>query len=221
MSDLPSMTRDQVRDVDRRAVDEFGMSSLVLMENAGRGTADLLINRGVAGPVLLCCGSGNNGGDGLVIARHLEAAEIPVEVLLFSEPGRLHGDARTNYEILHRAQTPVTLATTLDRAELMAMLQSADWIVDALLGTGLTGSVRDPYLGAIELINAAGRPVLAVDLPSGMDCDTGKPLGCCVQAHVTATFVARKVGFDVSGASEITGEVAIMPIGVPRGLLRP
>lgn len=220
MQPLPTMTRQQVREVDRRAVEEFGLSGRVLMENAGRGAADVLRDRGVRGPVVLCCGKGNNGGDGFVIARHLEAAGVDVEVLLFTDPHELTGDAATNFAVLRRAQTPVTAALELSPAEREATLQSADWIVDALLGTGLTGEVRAPYDEAIACINRAGRPVLAVDLPSGMDCDSGQPLGSCVQAQVTATFVARKQGFDASGAEGLTGEVVVLPIGVPRLLLQ-
>lgn len=220
MQSLPSMTRQQVRDVDRRAIEQFGLSGRVLMENAGRGAADLLLARGVRGPVALCCGKGNNGGDGFVIARHLEAAGVDVEVLLFTAPKELTGDAATNLEVLRRAQTPVTAALDLTPAEWAATLQSADWVVDALLGTGLTGDVRAPYDAAIECINASGRPVLAIDLPSGMDADTGQPLGKCVQAEVTATFVARKQGFDAAGAEHLCGEVVVLPIGVPRLLLQ-
>lgn len=219
MHPLPPMTRQQVRDVDRRAMEEFGLPGRVLMENAGRGAADLLLARGVRGPVVLCCGKGNNGGDGFVIARHLEAAGVDVDVLLFTDPHELTGDAATNLAVLRRAQTPVTTALDLTPAEWAATLESADWIVDALLGTGLTGEVRAPYDQAIECINNARRPVLAVDLPSGMECDTGQALGKCVQAQVTATFVARKQGFDAAGADRLTGEVAVLPIGVPRLLL--
>jgi NAD(P)H-hydrate epimerase len=220
MQPLPPMSREQVREVDRRAMDQFGLPGRVLMENAGRGAADLLLDRGVRGPVVLCCGKGNNGGDGFVMARHLEAAGIDVEVLLFADPRDLTGDAATNLVVLRRAQTPVTAALELTPAEWAATLQSADWIVDALLGTGLTGAVRAPYDAAIECINSAGRPVLAVDLPSGMDCDTGRPLGRCAQSQVTATFVARKQGFDAAGANRLTGEVVVLPIGVPRLLLQ-
>lgn len=213
------LSREEVRNVDRRAIDEFAMSGIVLMENAGRGSAELLLARNVAGPIVICCGKGNNGGDGFVIARHLEAAGVPVEVLLFADPDEVSGDAAVNLRILQKAQTPLCVLSEINEAELAATLQSADWIVDALLGTGLTGEVRDPYRTIIETINAAGRPVLAVDLPSGMDCDTGQPLGVCVQAELTATFVARKRGFDCEGASERTGEVAVVSIGVPQRLL--
>ena len=213
------MSREQVRNVDRRAMEEFGLSGLALMENAGRGAADWLLSEGIEGRVAICCGKGNNAGDGFVIARHLEAAGVDVEVLLFTDPIELSGDAETNFAVLEKAGTPVTGAIDLEEAAIKNRLQASEWVVDALLGTGITGEVREPFASAIRSINACGKPVLAIDLPSGMDCDTGQPLGECVRATRTATFVARKLGFDGEGADSLTGLVKVFPIGVPRQLL--
>lgn len=216
-STIPTvLNRDQVRDVDRRAIEEYGMLGLVLMENAGRSAAELLKSIGIAGPVVICCGKGNNGGDGFVIARHLENAGIDVHVVLCVDPASLTGDALTNLEILRRARSSIAF-TPIDWKQ---ELDQADWIVDALLGTGTQGTLREPYISAATAINDARKKVLAVDLPSGLDCDTGQPLGCCVRADHTATFVARKPGFDVPGASQWTGQVHVLDIGVPRALLR-
>jgi NAD(P)H-hydrate epimerase len=212
-----SLTRDQVRDVDRRAIADYGLPGLVLMENAGRGGAELLIELGIAGRVVICAGKGNNGGDGFVIARHLEIRGFETNVLLFCNPAELTGDAATNYRVLEAAeQTRLVLGSAPDATELDRQLSSADWIVDALLGTGTQGTIREPYLTAIAAINRAHKKVLAVDLPSGMDCDTGEPLGACVEADHTATFVARKVGFDAPGAEHLTGEIHVIDIGVPK-----
>lgn len=219
MSTLRPLSRDEVRRIDDRAVNEFRMSGLVLMENAGRGAAELLLRQNVTGPVVIVCGKGNNGGDGYVIARHLEAVSVDVHVLLLNDPTEVTGDAATNLTILQLAGTPITAIEVVDSAEFRTLLGAGDWIVDALLGTGLTGEVREPYRTAIERINDTDRPVLAVDLPSGMDSNTGQPLGVCVKATLTATFVARKVGFDAAGADEWTGTVEALPIGVPRRLL--
>jgi NAD(P)H-hydrate epimerase len=209
-----------VRDVDRRAIADYGLAGIVLMENAGRGAAELIIELGIAGPVAICAGKGNNGGDGFVIARHLEILGFDTRVLLFCELADLTGDAATNYRVLVAAdQARLVLGTAPDAAELERLLSSADWVVDALLGTGTQGSIREPYLTAIAAINRAHKKVFAVDLPSGMDCDTGQPLGACVEADHTGTFVARKVGFDVPGAERLTGEVHVIDIGVPRRLL--
>jgi NAD(P)H-hydrate epimerase len=215
-----ALTRGQVRDVDRRAIADYGLAGVVLMENAGRGAAELLVQRGVAGRVVICAGKGNNGGDGYVIARHLELRGITSIVLLFCEPADLTGDAAINYRILEAARQPlVVMGSSPDAAEIDRQLAAAEWIVDALLGTGTQGTIREPYLTAIAAINRSGKTVLAVDLPSGMDCDTGQPLGACVRADHTATFVARKVGFDAPGADRLTGQVHVIDIGVPKKLL--
>jgi NAD(P)H-hydrate epimerase len=216
----PSLTRSQVRDVDRRAIADYGLAGVVLMENAGRGAAELLLKLSVAGRVVVCAGKGNNGGDGFVIARHLEIHTIATTVLLFCEPTELSGDAGINYHVLVAAgQAIVVMGSRPAAAEIDRELASADWIVDALLGTGTQGAIREPYLTVISAINRAGKKVLAVDLPSGMDCDTGQSLGACVRASHTATFVARKVGFDAPGAAQLTGPVHIIDIGVPKQLL--
>jgi NAD(P)H-hydrate epimerase len=214
---LRPLSRAEVRDVDRRAMDEFGMPGIALMENAGRGAAELLIQLGIDGPVTVCAGGGNNGGDGFVIARHLENRGFPVCALLFTDPNALEGDAATNFRILKAGGTLIVDSLSVAKAFDLA---SSDWIVDALLGTGMRGTVREPYATVIRQINDAGRRVLAVDLPSGLDCDTGQPLGVCVRAFHTATFVSRKLGFDAPGASRFTGEVHVVDIGVPRALLR-
>jgi NAD(P)H-hydrate epimerase len=216
-----SLTRDQVRDVDRRAIGEYGMPGLVLMENAGRNAAALLLQLGIDGPVVICCGKGNNAGDGFVVARHLENAGIEVAVLPAVPSATLSGDAAVNFGILRRAGTvviepPAAGIESLWRTE----LARADWIVDALLGTGTRGILREPFLSAIAVINGSGRRVFALDLPSGMDCDSGQPLGACVRAAHTATFVARKPGFDAPGAAACTGEVHVIDIGVPKRLLQ-
>ena len=214
------LTREQVREVDRQAIDDYGLPGLVLMENAGRNAANLLRELGICGPVVICCGKGNNAGDGFVIARHLENSGFDVRVLLSTPTSSFTGDAATNFEVLRRADTPILEAPADIATAWHDELARADWIVDALLGTGTQGTVREPFASAIAAINAANRKVLAVDLPSGLDCDTGAVLGNCVRAHHTATFVARKPGFDVAGVSEFTGEVHVLDIGVPRTLLR-
>jgi len=217
----PTLSRSAVRDVDRAAVEEFGVPGVVLMENAGRNAAELLWLQGVSGPVVICCGKGNNGGDGFVIARHLENRGADVRVLLFAEPDSLSGDAATNCGIVQKAGISLTiLAGDIDRPALDAELQHAAWIVDALLGTGIAGTVREPYATVIAAINESPAKVFAVDLPSGLDCDRGEPLGVCVRADVTATFVARKAGFAQPSSKEWTGDVHVIDIGIPRALRR-
>ena len=213
------MSRDEVRDVDRRAIEEFGLPGVVLMENAARGCVDWLIELGVSGRVVICAGRGNNGGDGFVIARHLENRGIDVVVLLFADPESLRGDAAINWRVLERAGTPVCVIKDADD-EWRSQIASGDWTIDALLGTGTRGSLREPFPAIIAAINEAPGRVFAIDLPSGLDCDTGKPVDAesplAVKADFTATFVARKQGFENPAAAEFTGEVRVIDIGVPQ-----
>jgi len=215
------LTRAQVRNVDRIAIEQYGIPGLVLMENAGRNTAELLLTLGIQSPIVICCGKGNNAGDGFVIARHLENAGIAVTVLLAVPSTSLSGDAAVNFGALQKAGTRIVEppATGFKEAWQRELAQ-ADWIVDALLGTGTRGALREPFITAIEAINAVAGRVLAIDLPSGMDCDTGQPLEHCVHATRTATFVARKPGFDAPGASVYTGQIHVIDIGVPHRLLQ-
>jgi NAD(P)H-hydrate epimerase len=212
------LSRDQVRAIDRRAIDEYGLPGVVLMENAGRGAAELLLSLGVRGPVAVCCGKGNNGGDGLVIARHLTIHQVPVRVLLFCRPEELTGDAAVNYRVCHRAGLPLVVCAEVDLGQLRRELSAADWVVDALFGTGLAGPVRPPFDQVIAAVNACPARVFAVDIPSGLDCDTGQPLGPTVRALHTATFVAQKTGFAAPSAREWLGQVHVVGIGVPPAL---
>jgi NAD(P)H-hydrate epimerase len=214
------LNRQQVRDVDRRAIEEYGMSGLVLMENAGRACADVLCRLGVHGRVVICCGKGNNGGDGFVIARHLDLRGHEVKVMLFADPAGLTGDAAANYRILEHCGIPIDVqGAAVDLPRLQAELTSADWIVDALLGTGATGEPRPPYDQAIAAVNASGKLVVAIDLPSGLDCDTGVPAQQTIRAAHTCTFVAAKPGFFAAGADRFTGELHVLDIGAPRKLV--
>lgn len=216
-----ALTRDQVREIDRRAAEEFGLPGLVLMENAGRGCALSLLKHGCRGLVVICCGKGNNGGDGFVIARHLDAAGIAVKLLLLADPATLRGDAATNYTIAERSQLPIVLLQAdTSAAEIDAQLAGADWIVDALLGTGAKGNPQPPMSLAIERMNASPAQKFAVDLPSGLECDTGEPATPTIRAAVTGTFVARKVGFANPAAKAHLGTVEVLDIGVPAALLR-
>jgi NAD(P)H-hydrate epimerase len=192
------------------------------MENAGRGAAELLLSLGVQGRVAICCGKGNNGGDGFVIARHLDNHQVPIHVHVFARPDDLTGDAAVMYGIVHKAGLPETVhaGSSVNIEELKRDLGSSDWVVDALFGTGLSGPVRPPFGQVITAINDSSVKVLAVDIPSGLDCDTGKPLGTTVRARHTATFVAMKKGYAEASAQEWLGTVHVIDIGAPRCLLR-
>jgi NAD(P)H-hydrate epimerase len=215
---MRTLSRDEARALDRRAIDVVGVPGVVLMENAGRGMADLLRALGVSGPVVVCCGGGNNGGDGFVIARHLDNADVPVRVHLFADPESLKGDAAVNYRILLGTGAVVTVhGGEQVPPTLSAELAKADWIVDALVGSGQRGPLRPPLDGVALAINASGVRVLAVDIPSGLDCDTGQPLGpATVRAHHTATVAAMKKGFAEPAATAWIGCVHIIDMGLPR-----
>jgi NAD(P)H-hydrate epimerase len=214
------LSREQVREVDRRAIEEFGVPGVVLMENAGRGSAELLRALGVHGRVAICCGKGNNGGDGFVIARHLDNWKVPVRLLLFARPEELTGDAAINFQIARKAGLPLALhAGQPETGAVERDLAGNEWVVDALFGTGLSGPLRAPFDQVVAAINASTARVLAVDIPSGLDCDTGQPLGPTVRAHHTATFVALKRGFAQPAAREWLGQVHVIDIGAPRCVL--
>lgn len=242
---LRPLGRDEVRAIDARAAEAFGVPTLVLMENAGRGAAAVLAARarrlsesrpdatGAAEPplgdrppsVLVLCGPGNNGGDGGVLARHLDLWGFPVKILWCADPEQLQGDAAVQWTILQRSGLDQD-SWKSDRAgpfdqRLDSLLAWADWVVDALLGTGLSRPLEGPLLQVIETVNRSGKPVLALDIPSGLDADRGVPLGIAVRARVTSTFVATKRGFQVEGAAEFTGEVVVVDIGAPGVLLEP
>jgi NAD(P)H-hydrate epimerase len=214
------ITREQAREIDRRAQAEFAMSSLVLMENAGRGLADQFGALQLASPVLICCGTGNNGGDGFVMARHLDLRGVPVRVFVWGEVNRFSTDAACNFEILKRCAIPIVVCGTDAAGErLAAAIASSNCIVDALLGTGAKGEPRPPLDTVIAQLNASPVAKLAVDIPSGLDCDTGKPAAHTIRAAHTCTFVAAKVGFAFSEAKPHLGSVHVLDIGAPRVLV--
>jgi NAD(P)H-hydrate epimerase len=213
------LTRQQVREVDRRAIQDYGMSGLVLMENAGRGCTDTLCHVGIGGPVVICCGRGNNGGDGFVIARHLDLRGFATRVLLFCDPGSIGGDAAANLAILRHCDVPITVVDDSTLSQLEQELNGANWIVDALLGTGARGEPRPPLDDVIRQLNRQNARRLAVDLPSGLDCDTGQVANTTFRADHTCTFVAAKAGFLAETARGCLGQVHVLDIGVPRRLV--
>lgn len=216
-------TRLDVRNLDRRAVEDFGLPSIILMENAGAGAAGVaaaMLPREAR--VLVLCGGGNNGGDGLVIARHLHnhLPGLEVHVALAGRGAARSPDAATNLSIVRRMGLSLLEEATPGRLDSRALGEGAlDLVVDALLGTGLSEPVRGDLAELIAWSNAsrkAGARVLAVDLPSGMDCDSGRELGRSVRADVTVTFAGPKVGFATRAGRGLVGSLAVVDIGAPR-----
>jgi NAD(P)H-hydrate epimerase len=215
------MSRDEVRRFDAWAINELGIPGACLMENAGRSCAELIIKKlaDIENPkVCIFCGTGNNGGDGYVIARHLFNASIKLSVVICGDKSKVKGDALINLNIIEGlklsiSQLEMTPCQIAGRVKKFA--HGSDILVDALFGTGLKGELTAPYQELINAVNACNLPVVAVDIPSGLDCDTGRPLGEAIKAVDTVTFVAVKKGF-VAGAYSInyTGQIHIASIGV-------
>ena len=213
------LSRAQVRRVDQVAVERFAISGLVLMENAGRATADLLEQLGIEGRVLICCGTGNNGGDGFVLARQLDGRGYNVEVIVSGPDSKLRGDAAANFEVIQRSGISCrTLVEQVGRRQFAEAANGADWVVDALLGTGARGEPRAPLDRAIAILNEADTKRLAIDLPSGLDADSGEASGAVFRADHTATFVAEKPGFAREPGCRLTGVVHVLGIGLPSAI---
>jgi NAD(P)H-hydrate epimerase len=214
------MTKDQVRAVDSWAINTLGIPGVVLMENAGRSCAELIKEKlkAITEPkVCIFCGTGNNGGDGYVIARHLLNCDFKVVVVICGDRTKVKGDAKINLDILEKLAQPIEQLNPKNDdvpARAKAFAADADMIVDGLFGTGLSGPLRDDYIQLIDCLNACDCPVLAIDIPSGMDCDNGRPLGAAVRASCTVTFVALKKGFVSECAASYTGEIFVASIGI-------
>jgi len=216
----------EVREIDRRAIKEYGLPGIVLMENAGRGAADYIrgyAQRLKARRAAIVCGGGNNGGDGFVVARHLANHNLLIETFLAADSGRLSPDAAVNHGVVVKMGIPVSpLVTDADLDTNLPRLRDFPLIVDALLGTGFSGPVRPPLDRIIRAINALdAATVIAIDVPSGLDCDSGGPADPTVRAHSTVTFVAPKIGFSQPGAAPFVGRQYVVDIGVPRALIDP
>jgi len=215
------MSRDEVRAFDAWAINELGIPGVVLMENVGRSCAELIKKElaRVSNPkVCIFCGTGNNGGDGYVIARHLLNSDFEVVMVICGERNKIKGDAKINLDILEGLGQSIE-QLNLDDGNIPGRVKTfaagADMLVDGLFGTGLNGQLSDEYKQLIESINSQHRPILAVDIPSGLDCDAGEPLGAAIRASYTVTFAAVKKGFRASKtATAYTGEIFVASIGV-------
>ncbi len=207
------LTRQQAREIDRQATERYRIPSILLMENAARAACDVageMLDHNWEGQVVILCGGGNNGGDGLALARHLHIRGTQVTIALATDPDKYRGDARINWDIT-QAMRIKTVAADPHRLEQSTALL----IVDAIFGTGLTQPGRDPFGDIARAVSASGLPVLAIDVPSGLDCDSGEPLGVAISADRTITFVAEKAGFANPAAHEYTGQIIVGDIGCP------
>ncbi|MCY2931587.1 MAG: NAD(P)H-hydrate epimerase [Planctomycetota bacterium] len=198
---MDALSRDEVRRVDRWAIEVLGLSGLVLMENAGRQVADAVfgvLGEARSGRVAVVAGAGNNGGDGFVAARHLVLRGLGCATFLIASPEKVYGDARVNLQALWNLNADVRVLSPAEIPGLAVRLREFDVIVDALGGTGIRGA-----------------PEGAVAIPTGLDCDSGRAPGAAIKAVVTVTFVATKKGFLPPEAAEYTGRMVVADIGIP------
>ena len=223
---MKTVTADQMRQIDRRAREEFCIPELILMEHAGTAVAQearrFLRARGdrSGGIALVLAGSGANGGDGFVAARHLDNWKIPVEVVLAARPAKIQGAAKTNLRILQRLAVPIRVVDSFSRwTRWLRRRRRIGLAIDALLGTGVSGQVREPLSSMIEWLNSLKCPVIAVDLPSGLCADTGLPCGDAVKATATVTCGLPKKGLFKGKGPRLTGRLTVADISLPRALL--
>jgi len=204
----PLFDAEGMRAVDRWAIEERRAPSLELMETAGRSVAEAVAGLSPEGPVRVVCGKGNNAGDGLVAARYLAETGYEVEALLLWPAGELSADAAAN---LHR------FGAEQAGDDLAARLADSGAVVDAIFGTGFSGAPREPAAAAIDAVNRSGAPVVACDIASGVDASTGEVEGAAVEAAVTVSFHAAKVGHRIAPGKACTGELRVAAIGIPDG----
>ncbi|MBI4007666.1 MAG: NAD(P)H-hydrate epimerase, partial [Planctomycetes bacterium] len=222
---------EEMRELDRRAIEDYGIPSIILMENAGRDVAlEVLkmLKKPEEAKVAILCGKGNNGGDGFVVGRHLYNNGVTVDVYLTAKISTVlsDGDAETNLKILLNMGFNVKEICTADVGaihelplQIIPQLSKYSVIVDALFGTGLTGAVREPIKSLIEGVNTLNVPIVAVDIPSGLDCNTGEVLGAAIKATKTVTLCCPKVGFFHNAGPSCVGELVTVDIGIPRTLI--
>jgi len=208
-------TAAQVKELDRYAIESFSISGNVLIERAGEAAFQLLLSQWPNSKrLLVLCGTGNNAGDGFVIARLAAEQEMDVQVMQVGDINKLHGDAlAAQQRLLGSGVVPHTYSTTQDLE-----LSSYDVIIDAMLGTGVHGNVDGNYADVIKVLNSADTPVFSIDIPSGLNADTGMPQGLAVKANLTITYVGIKQGLITGDGPEYSGKVVFNDLKLPKAL---
>lgn len=219
---IPVLDSAAMREADRITIDELGVPSLSLMELAASAVTEAVSERlDAAGPVVIVCGVGNNGGDGLAVARQLRARGVAVEAWLAAGERAPRGDAARQLELARAFAVPLRTLAGAGMAAFEAALAGAEMVVDAIVGTGLDHALEGDALEAVGAINRSGRPVIAIDLPSGLNGSSGEVAGEAVEAAVTVTFAAPKVAHVLPPACFRCGEVAVADIGIPGWAFEP
>lgn len=215
------LTSAQMRNIDRRATDRFGIPSLLLMENAAIVCVDAIFEHyASADRISIFCGTGANGGDGLAIARHLHNRGVGVTIIIAGERSKFAGDAETNLRICERLNLPIYEATDDDSlVDALAHASDCDVVVDAIFGTGLNRAPEGLYENIIRAVGELAAPIVAVDVPSGLDASSATPFEPCIQAAVTITFAAPKIAHVFEPAATFCGEVIVADISIPGGAI--
>jgi len=215
---MRAVTTRRMQALDRWAIRTIGIPSLCLMENAGRLVAEEVkrfLRRSQGRKVLVIAGTGNNGGDGFVAARHFLNAGLRVNIFLAGVLAKMTPDAALNFRVAKKLGIPVRMAFRLSASALLREFAKADVIIDALFGTGLSRAVDGKYRTLIETINASGKPVVAIDIPSGLDGTTGRVWGVAVKARTTVTLALPKTGLFIGEGPGCAGRVTCVDIGIP------
>lgn len=224
---FPVVTAEKMRYLDKKAVQEHGLPEHQLMENAGRAVAEetlkfaLTLGKDAASlKAAVCCGKGNNGGDGLVAARYLRQAGAAVKVFILPPKETGYGELVVrNLQAAKDAGVPVLMTRKEDLEALAAEFAGSDVLLDALLGVGAVGKPTGPVHRVIQLMNKSARPIIAVDVPSGLSADTGHHSGVFITARLTLTLGFAKSGLMAAHAQKNTGEIKVLPIGYPQALI--
>lgn len=232
-ANLPSISAATSRAIDQLAISKYAIPGVVLMENAARGTTDFLLDqyssadRGADRPspasvgkasFIIVCGKGNNGGDGWAIARQLVTRGEDVRLISIPNADELSGDAAINCQIALRLNLNVLFAHGIRPHDSLEQLDKHCVVIDAMLGTGIKGTPRAPYADWIEFLNALENPIVAIDIPSGLDADSGTA-DIAIKADHTCTFVRPKHGLMLNQGPEFSGEIHVLDIGIPDSIL--
>jgi len=216
-------TAEQMQELDRKTIENYRIPGTVLMENAGRGATEVISSffpdlqrRKVA----IFAGKGNNGGDGFVMGRCLLNRRVPVKIFLLADPNALRGDAEVNFQAFKRMKGEITpVPSSLEFQKVKKDLERFDLVIDGIFGTGLDAEVRGYYREVINYLNGLQKPIVSIDIPSGLDANTGQPLGTAIRATLTITFGLPKVGHLISPGIDYVGQLNVIDIGIPRILI--
>ncbi|MFA7255924.1 MAG: NAD(P)H-hydrate epimerase [Candidatus Omnitrophota bacterium] len=218
---MKKVLAEDIRRIDEAALRDYSIPGLLLMENAGRSVSDAISKQYPPCQVLIFSGKGNNGGDGLVVARYLADRGYSVQVALLEHPSRLQADPLLNYSSVIKMNIPCVRVSAASEEKLFGLCQESELVVDAIFGIGIRRPVCGVFEKAIRAINRSQKPVVSVDIPSGLDADTGQVHGIAVKATQTVTLALPKRGLFEGEGPRYAGEIEVADIGIPHELLRP